>query len=303
MSRIFVVCVAESKGNSISERRFRDAIRVLSQPNFQEQNNNSDYSSLERDSKAYKNRYTRRKISSDNKPPVLRRRSALDLPAIQPEVSGDAVDSGYEPENALNRVRKKSGGNLAQKGARRRRSGLETVQAQNAPAHDGGIVRRVSSPAFVSSLNSSRVSLDSTSSSEGSPPSRRSAAKKAPLFELSIPEHSEIDSDASSSSTSPPQFRKAKGTLQRIASEISFSPSILRKAAAAVTGISSRQLSYPPTGRQISPSQSLSSFSDISTASSRVATSHKNSTRYWEWYVTSASYSWQNFNTDKHLCY
>lgn len=276
---------------------------MISQPNLLEVNNNIDHNSRESCGDSVKSMYTpqcvRRANTTEKKPPALRRRSALDLPSVQTDVT----DSGYEPENSLCRVRKKSEGNLSQNTSRRRRSGLDTVKTQHTALKESEKVRRASSPAYAS-LAGSRQSLESVSSGEGSPPSRRSASRKAPLFALSIPEHSEIKSETSSVTLSPQLQRKSlTDRLRKIKSEASFSPLIQRRK---VSNSTNRQLSYPPLNERISPSQSISSLSDISCASGLVSpngTSQESTSRYWDWYVTTASYSWQNFNTDKHLCY
>ena len=244
--------------------------------------------------------------------------------------------TSYEPENSLRRVRKVSDQSAqGRAGGRQRRTGLVRPPSAGtlAPPEitttklSPGIVRKEILASTTDSTSPRMTILTSDSncvgslstdsgchSGDSSPTTPCSPPFKQPLFTLSIPEDEAVSSEGSTTATSPRPLRKLSKAKNLTALKLGgSSPALYRSksrdsmASAGKTRRSSLTTPSPvaeTAGAVMSPQEiATPTSSAIQKAKLKAQASHINQTRYWDWYLLNASYSWKNFNNHKTYCY
>lgn len=271
-----------------------------------------------------------RRMSSAARPTQLkqdtskRRRSALDKPAIIDGLNQELTSSNalaYEPENSLCRVRKVS--DQSQNMQRRSRERRNAVVMDN-PTHSYIAFKseeneRKNLPVAFSKSHSS----DTLNTYSSSPVVARAAKK--PLFSLSIPEDEQVKNEHDSSQK-PKQTRRISSNRMSPNLSLTIAANTNNSASLAMSRWRQSPVTSSPTttkrptrfslGSLTSNSSSpqLNRFSVASPESlddkptkkvfrNQSSGRHTNCSRYWNWYVHNASYSWHNFNTDNIYCY
>lgn len=268
---------------------------------------------------------------------AMRRKSALDRPTSLPvhncvaEPIKEATTStenvnaaNYEPENSLRRVRKVSDQSGQGRGAgRQRRTGalvqptLSKPEINTKPSPDiarkerPDVNPRITYHSASDSSIQTCVSTDSgCHSSDSSPTTPRATVFKQPLFSLSIPEDEALSSEGSTTAPSPRPLRKiskVKMPLKLDRSSPALFRSKSRDSMSAASKMRRASLGTPSpitSEAMLSPQEgTVTPRSAIKKAEIRAQASHINQTRYWDWYLLNASYTWKNFNNHKTYCY
>lgn len=233
--------------------------------------------------------------------------------------------TNYEPENSLSRRRKHSEQpkhvNTIEEEPQLQTSARKTSTADGKQRRPGFIQSQTPPVLSESDLMNVRhrskpkFNTSSSSESDSSPGTPKSPARQRHNV-LSIPEHGEVKrviTAAGSLSPSPKPKRKTSSHRRRVSatklvltSPTSSSQANLRlsRTAASSPSLSLRsQNSSTSLHRAMSAGSPESNNSKSRKTTQREGVSHNNVSRYWEWYLLNASYSWENFNNHKTYCY